>query len=260
MSRRTHCTVIVALTLVGLTAVASAQSGPPILDDRDRATRIEPMPGALGPTVVKTNEPDPTEPVLADEESPTDMWVSLHSRWVSIPDFALSPFFQTFQPYDNIAVGLGVEFGTANDYLWVVELDWTPLIPKSGNWLADGDQPDDANYAESGLHMISIDVTYREFVPFTSNFAWFIGGGLGVGVLTGDVELSEVLPTCTEPVEDCAHWRESTTEPLALPTRVVPILHLTTGFQLLLGDSVTLRLETGFRDVFFAGLSVGASL
>jgi len=79
-------------------------------------------------------------------------------------------------------------------------------------------------------------------------------------LLVGDLTFAEVLPTCEEPVASCAHWRSATSEAADLPTRVIPILTVTTGFELDIADTVMVRLEAGFRDLLFAGLTVGMKL
>jgi len=245
---------------------AIASELPPILDDRDRGTRVEPRPDAIDPAslheVADPTAEDPGDPVDPIDVAAERYWtlLSAHTRWVTIPSFLFGVFFDSHPPYNNLSAGLGLELGSRDDTLWVIELDWTPLIPRAGNWLPAGDPPDSANYAESGLHMISVDVSYRKYASFSQNFHWYAGAGLGVAVLAGNIRLAEVLPTCEEPVASCAHWRSATDENADLPTRILPVIHLTTGFQLDFGDSAMVRIEAGFRNVLYAGLTVGMAL
>ena len=107
--------------------------------------------------------------------------------------------------------------------------------------------------------MISIDATSRAVVHLEGKLDFFYGAGLGIAVLAGTAETTDVLPTCTEPVSECQHWRKVTKGPF-LPTRVIPVVHLTAGLQLEVAKNVFTRLQLGFRNVFYAGLSAGFAL
>lgn len=246
------------LLAVSFAAPAWAAEPPPILDDRGGATRLEPLSGGFDdPAAVVKKQDEEPEPEVPDRE-----WslVTAHTRWVTVPGFILDLLFADHTDFSNVAAGVGYEFGARDRYTWVFELGWTPIIPTAGNWRTDGDPPAGASYVESGMHMISFDVTYRRQVPLTEDFRFFIGGGLGVGLLVGDLTFAEVLPTCEAPVASCAHWRSATNEAAALPTRVLPILDVTMGFELDIDDTVMVRLDAGFRDLFYAGLTVGARM
>jgi len=250
---------LAALLAVSLAAPASAAEPPPILDDPGSATRLTPLTGGFDdPTAtVKKDDEDPDEPIVADR-----YWdvVTAHSRWVTVPGFLLDLLFADHTEFSNVGAGIGYEFGARDRYTWVFELDWTPIVPTAGNWRTDGDPPAAATYVESSLQLIAFDVSYKRQVPLTQDFRYFIGGGLGVGILVGDLTFAEVLPLCEEPVSECAHWRSATTESADLPTRVIPILQFSTGFELDIADTVMIRLEAGFRDVLFAGMTLGVRM
>lgn len=247
---------LATLLATALTPAARAADLPPLLDDPGAPTRLQPLDDdGLGVT-------KEAPPVAEPEPAPGREWtlVSLHSRYVTVPGFLLDLLFDAHPDYQSVSFGLGYEWGSRDDTLWVIELDWTPLTPPAGNWLTAGDPATAATYARSGLQLISVDASYRKYVNLADWFHWFIGAGIGVGILVGDVDTAEVLPTCTEPVEKCAHWRVATNEKADLPTRVIPVLHLTTGLQVDLGDGGMVRLEAGFRDVLYLGLTAGLAL
>ncbi|MFT7583253.1 MAG: hypothetical protein ACI9MR_004939 [Myxococcota bacterium] len=266
MLRAIAAAFIVTFGAVITTGICAAQPAPaaatpiasPIVDDTDRATRLSPvLDGFDAPVIVKApEEPLPEEPSAERDTS----ILSVHSRWVSVPDFLLDVIFSDHPSYNSVSLGLGAEFGSIDSGVWVIELDWTPLVPGAGNWLTDGDDPITANYVQSSLNMISIDITHRWYVAFTPSFHFVVGSGLGIGILTGDIASTEVLPTCEAPVADCAHWRGATRENIDLPTRILPILHLTSGLQYEINEDLSARLEAGFRNVFYVGLSVGMNL
>ena len=251
----------VALLLATAAPAARAAEPPPILDDRDGASRLAPLEGGFDDpaATLEATAPDP-EPEPDPDGERTWSLLSAHGRWTTVPAFLLDLLFDTHPDFSNASAGVGFEFGSPQRAMWIIDLDWAALIPESGNWNTAGDPPAGASYVASDLHLVSIDVSYLRFVNFFDSFHLFIGGGLGVGVLVGDVQTAEVLPTCEAPVEACAHWPRATNEPLDLPTRILPVLHVTTGLQLEIGDDVMVRLSAGFRNVFYAGLTVGMSL
>jgi len=184
----------------------------------------------------------------------------MHARWVTLPGAIFKAFFKDYQSLSQPSFGAAYEWGDLDGSMWAVELDWSGLSTDAGNWLETQTAPSGASYAEPGLHMISVDAMYRKQFPITGSFRAMLGGGLGLGVLLGDIETAEVLPTCVEPVAKCPHWPRATDEIAELPTRIVPIVHVTVGLELDVGDGFSLRLQGGFRDLFYAGLSVGKSL
>lgn len=254
---------LLALVLGTFTPAWAAELAP-ILDDRDAATRLSPAPGGFDApdAVLVVTDPDEDEATDPDDLEVERTWslVTAFGRWVTVPDALIGLLFEVHPSYSQAGFGLGFEFGSRDKAMWAFELDWTPLVPSAGNWLSGDDPPAAATYAESGLHMVSVDVSYRRYLGFTDHFHFFFGGGLGVGVLVGDVVTAEVLPICEEPVAQCAHWRGATNEEASLPTRIVPVLHLAAGFQLDIGDDAMIRIVGGLRNVLYAGLTVGMAL
>ncbi len=252
----TRVTAITLSLLILAPPTAVAAAGPaPIVDDTDRATRLAPLPGLDDPAAVVVVDAAP-EPAAERDSS----FVSLHSRYVTIPDLVFDMIFDVHPSFHNVAAGLGVEVGSVDSAMWVFEVDWTPLVPDAGNWLEDGQPAPAASYVESGLHMVSLDVSYRRYFGLTSSLHFIFGGGLGVAFLVGDIDTKEVLPTCEGEVARCPHWRSATDEAAPLPSRVLPVVHVTTGLQLDIGDDAMVRISAGFRNVLYAGLTVGMAL
>lgn len=230
---------------------AAPGPGAPIVDDLGKARALAPLPG-LRSKIEPKKKVEPEEP-----EGPSHVFIIGSGRWATVPKELFGLFFEEAQAYNAPSIALGVELGPDDGTVWGFELNWTPLVPAYGNWLQKGKTPDSATYAESGLHMISLDAAYRRHWAFTKAFGAFVGAGLGVGFLVGNIETTDVLPTCVAPVAKCAHWPRATRRDAELPTRVMPILHLLAGLQVKVTDEIVIRLQGGFRDVFYLGLGVG---
>ncbi len=220
----------------------------PIIDDLGKARPLAPAPGLRAKI-----EPKKVE----EPEGPSHVFIIGAGRWSTVPKELFGLFFDASQAYNAPSIALGLELGPDDGTVWGFELNWTALVPAYGNWRQSGKTPDTATYAESGLHMLSLDAAYRRHWAFTKAFGAFVGAGLGVGFLVGNIETTDVLPSCVEPVAKCAHWPRATHRNAELPTRVVPILHFLAGLQVKVTDEVVIRLQGGFRDVFYLGLGVG---
>lgn len=225
----------------------------PIVDDLDRARTLRPPPGGLA-GVLEDKEPE--GPKVAREVA----MVTVHGRYITVPGFMFDVFFKDYGVLANESFGASYEWGDLDSAMWAIELDWSNLVIDAGNWLEHETPPAGATYAEPGLSMISIDAMYRRQIPFTDSFRGLVGGGLGLGILIGNVKTAEVLPTCTEPIDQCPHWPNVTNENAELPTRVVPIVHVSLGLELDVGAGFALRLQGGFRDAFYGGLTIGKQL
>jgi len=246
-----------ALAAPGVPASAARPTDPavPILDDLDRARTLAPPPGGLSGVIeAPADRPEPT-PAAREVAA-----VVAHARWATMPGAILELIFSEHQPIVSASLGVAYEWGDLDSAMWSVELDWTTLVPEAGNWLEVSTPPPGASYAESGLHLLSIDATYRRQFRLTEGFRALVGGGLGLGVLLGDFEIAEVLPTCEAPVSQCPHWPAATNEDADLPTRIIPVLHVLLGLEVDLGQGFSLRAQGGFRNLFYAGLSVGKTL
>ncbi len=273
MAARTRLTWSFAITLgmAGLTTLGSlgahaaepepspdvkpeAPADPVFVDDLDRARTLIPPPGGLSGVIEKQADPD--VPHVAREVE----MIVVHGRWVTVPGAIFESFFSDYQSLSNPSFGAAYEWGDLDGAMWAIELDWSSLVIGAGNWLENNTPPFGASYAEPGLSLLSVDAMYRRQFRFTESFRGMLGAGLGLGVLLGNIKTAEVLPTCVEPVSECAHWPGATNENADLPTRIVPILHITAGLEVDLGEGFAVRLQGGFRDMFYLGLSVGKTL
>ena len=231
------------------------QAKPPVLKDRKKATRLRPTAGSF----------DRVDAVRARATLPRTTkkgWIpnlSFYSRFVSIPGGVMKLFFADYQPLASASAGVALELGDPRLRTITIEFDWTGLMFQPGNWRAKAKAPSEAEYTELNLHMISVDATYRDVIQLEGKLDFFYGAGLGIAALVGKATTTDVLPTCQVPVSQCQHWRKVTQGPF-LPTRVIPVVHVTLGLQLEVAKDIFTRLQIGFRNVFYAGLSTGFAL
>jgi hypothetical protein len=145
------------------------------------------------------------------------------------------------------------------DGYWDDREDGTPDY-SDGDWLAP-----------SKLGMVALGVNFGREFPVTDNgqdvwLGFVVGGGFGLGILTGEVDQWKPgYSTDFNSPPDCgaampAYNRKDLSpadSQLNLPP-VGPILDLTVGMRLNIGDSANVRLEGGLHDLIFVGGSAGA--
>jgi hypothetical protein len=245
---------VLVLACVAFPIQATAVTTP--LIDRDDASRVEPLPiPALLTTAIPKAPKEIEEPAIVYHEE--RLLITTYGRLVTAPDFLLGLFFDDFQPHMNGAAGLSLSVPVANFEHVVIDVDWTGLGMPEGNWRRKNDKPAQSTFVSSALQLLSLDVTYRRFTWFNEIFAIFYGAGAGVGAIVGSGTVVDVLPNCTEPVGRCAHWNQASVRDLTLPTPVIPVVHLLLGLQMQFSERFLMRLQTGFRNLFYAGLSLG---
>lgn len=241
---------------------ASKATGAPLIDPADRpaASRLD-VEADLTPPVVPPPAGAEDEPGDQPAAPPAASWaVTAHGRFITLPSFVLDTIYKDHPSFQSVSAGAAVEYGDPRRASWVFELDWTRIGFAGANWRENGVPPGAATYADVGLHMLSLDASYRWAFRVAGPLDFVVGLGLGLGGLMGDIKTVEVLPNCVEPIDQCPHWREASRATADLPTRVIPILHVALGAQVALGDDGLLRLMLGFRDALYVGLSAGLRL
>jgi len=206
---------------------------------------------------------DTAEAETPSETEPRDRGrttIAIHGRWAHVPGLIFDLFYEESQPLHQPSFAIGIETGETDGQLWAFEFGWIPLIPRPGNWLGRGKPADEANYVESRLHMLTLDATFRRQFEIGEIFRVFVGAGLGIALIVGDATTDEVLPDCQAPVSECGHWPRATRTNVNLPSRVLPVLHLTAGMEIDLSDTLSLRIAGGLRNIPYLGMSLGLNL
>lgn len=184
-------------------------------------------------------------------------------RYVTIPDAFFDPFVLNHTAFNNYSVGLefGID-GPARSRV-IFGIDYTDLSMPSGNWRNDGETPEEASYTEVDLHLITVDALFLWKARISHNVGFTYGVGMGVSYLPGTITSVNVLPSCTEPsqVPECAHWdsvtaREQDIDGFLPLGRFIPMVTAQAGLFYDPTPGVRIRVDAGFRIVFFTGLSV----
>ena len=134
----------------------------------------------------------------------------------------------------------------------ILGLDYTTTSPKDGAWLAQGDDPPEAEWTEfEDFSIVGVNVMFTHVLT-RGPFGFTFGGGLGVSNVRGTIT--------TWPV-DAAGRKDASQAPdeKDIPA-FTPVILLKMGPQFEIGKMATVNLDVGFHHGFFAGTAVSFNL
>jgi hypothetical protein len=232
-------------------------------------------PAAMAATPAAATSPD---------EPTTPYQLGVRLRYLFVTRAMMSPFLAAAT--DMNGVSAGIEFSWVRENFDVVtSLDFSWLPVQDGNYLGVNHDPSlDTHYTEfRNLSFLSADVSIIGHHDFTKWFQLRYGGGLGVGIVFGDVLLTNNFNGCTlanaSDIAACHPLNVDLTSPqkeaqlqatmngqkdtAGDPHRHVSpdkppamgVVNLLIGARFKLPKKFSLDAEIGFRDAMFVGVS-----
>ena len=223
--------------------------------------------------------PDADPTVSAEATRDFLMGVNFRGRWLSVPDSVMDIWFFNGSDFDGThperpsisAYSIGLEYvitqGTANGIFYV---DWMRSLMSEGYWddVEDPPNQNDGDYVKpSGLGMVALGANYGFGIPLNPGnpdfeAAIMIGGGLGIGFLTGELQKWDAHQDSSGVVYIAYEWYnhpDGTPEPdgtTRIPG-VLPLVDINMGMRFTIAQQATIRLEGGLHDMLYLGSSVG---
>lgn len=240
----------------------------PLALAQDPAPAPEPAPAASTTSTTKTRK--------------NKMEVGVRGRYLTLPDGIMDIPYENHYADDYpdrpriAAYSLGLEFvldaGSANGIFYV---EYVGSLLEEGYW----DDRDDKDDFEDGswirpnqLGMIGLGANYMAEFPVVNWFSIMVGGGLGIGIVTGNIEqwyVNDGEHAVTD--EDCgvgtpAYLRAASPEDggegcpadedLAIPP-VLPFVDINLALKFNINERAAIRLEGGLHDLLYGGAAVG---
>jgi hypothetical protein len=237
--------------------------------------------GVTGPAIADETAPPATK---ADLALPSTYALGARVRGIFVPSAFLNPYLQASTSMNSASLGLEFIYRKAA-YDVVTSLDFSFVSPDDGNYLAnDHDAAFDTHYAQfRDLNFLSADVSIIGHHTWDA-VPWLelrYGAGLGLGVVLGDVLLTNNWSNCTSAnasdVKQCHPVGVDLTSPnkeaqlkategpgtdtAQTPHRhvsqdkppVMAVINVLVGVSFKLHRHVTAQVEVGFRDAMFVG-------
>jgi hypothetical protein len=211
------------------------------------------------------------------QEGPSQTYTILpRFRLVSIPDAALGLFLERHSESwgDGPNLAYGLEFLLQNPaYAWSFSLEFADISRPDDWFLESGDPARKADWTTFPLQLINLNVGVQWFFDLSEVFSFYVGAGLGAGIVLGEVEKTDPSDECVLSLgetKDAARLDQApcyvggqprlqagSTEVEDRIPPVLPLINLTGGMQVIAYEHLVWRLEVGFNDYVFAGTSLG---
>ncbi|MFB6352126.1 MAG: hypothetical protein ABEN55_11745 [Bradymonadaceae bacterium] len=205
-------------------------------------------------------------------------------RTVGVPNFLLNAFYD--QHSANWSNGQ-TNFGYGLEFVWrkvgafevSVAAEYADLSMPGNFWLESGKAARKADWVEFNLGLASLVFSGYWYWDVTQWFSPYVGGGLGLAMVLGEVTKYNPKGRCESDVNgaepgqfgggfesdscfdsngqvDKSQFEAPEIEDRLWP--VAPMVSVTGGARFNIGDHGVVKLELGFYDYLFAGLSAGA--
>ncbi|RMH45003.1 MAG: hypothetical protein D6689_01060 [Deltaproteobacteria bacterium] len=196
-----------------------------------------------------------------DEGPAARFGLGVRARYVFFPKGLLELFVDSASSGVS-RTGFGVEFVRRKaNFDLVVGLEYDNVSPEDGLWLEKGDTPgvpgENPDFVEfDGLATLGLDVAFVWHHPLASRVSLRYGAGIGVAAVLGDVIQTDTRCTVQGDINSCSPDPngEQVNEKSEDVPPAVPIVNLLLGARIDVAPQLSLNIETGFRDVFYAGL------
>lgn len=237
------------------------------------------LAGMLLPTEARAQYVDPDDNMRFAEEFKTDEFMVLaRMRAVKVPDFVLGLWFDQHASHwsdgqNNFSYGAEFVWRKGKEYEFSLGVDYADLTMPSSFWTESGKSATSAEYTEVDMKIVSVVFSTYWFWDVQDWFAPFIGGGIGPGIIMGDIvkykaraghecfgnlgtpRPAQCFSADGNPNPDAIDLENPKVED-SIPV-VIPMINITGGMRFNIGRHAVLKLETGFYTYLYAGLSLG---
>ena len=187
--------------------------------------------------------------------------VALRVRNVRVPESLIELFVED-APKGVSQAGFGLELTRRKGgFELQLGVEYDKISMSDGVWI-EKDKPIPANEPDfvefDGFGWLSLEVNFINHTELASNFYLRYGGGIGLGILFGEIRRTDYRCSTDDP-DSCTEYMGAVNqdEPYDLKTPVIPIITGLVGLQYRAGGNLAFNLETGIRTVPFWGGSIG---
>lgn len=220
--------------------------------------------------------------ILRGDIDRMEFMVTLHSRAAFVPDGLLDAFYDEHaslwsEGQTNASIGAAFSWRKRGELELSVLVDWVDLSTPDAFWKEAGKPATDADWTQINLQVLSlVFASYWNWAP-TPWLTPYVGGGIGVGVLLGDIVRYDPVDNgaCEQGLgqdpnqfaPDVCFGADGGADPgqvelgrpeSGLPIPVIPVVHAAGGVRFNIAEHAVLRLELGVNNYLYAGASIGA--
>lgn len=221
---------------------------------------------------------EPMEPELRRNE----FMATAHARAIFAPKLLLDLWFEEHAntwsgDQRNISYGGHFTWRLKGDYELGVGIDWADLSMPAQYWKQNNEEIEDADFTTLDLKMLSVVFTTYWYWDPVEWLSPYVGVGIGAAYLAGSgiVDYQPVRGTACDTQRgtgeeftpeacygedgeaDPSQVDLSTARPAERMPPVVPVIHVAGGLRFNIYRYGVAKLEVGFNDYTYVGLSLG---
>ncbi|TDP63695.1 hypothetical protein [Bradymonas sediminis] len=236
--------------------------------------------GVLAPNTARAQQVDGNNEISFDRGKKNEFYIAPRMRAIVVPDWLLGAFYEEHASHwddgPNLAYGLEFVWRKVDAYEISTAIEYADLSMPSQFWLENDDPANNADYTEVDLQLLSLVVSGYWYWDAQKWVSPYVGGGIGLGVVMGEIVRYDAASgsACEaslggsdgfasddcfgpdgEPHPNSIDQSSRKVEESVPP--VIPVLNVTGGLRFNIGEHAIAKLEVGFYDYFFGGVSLG---
>lgn len=197
---------------------------------------------------------DAIEATALPETAAAKLGVGLRGRYVFMPKGVIELFLVSAESGVATA-GFGLELVRRKaDFDIVLGLEYENISPDEGFYQdEEGEDPDRVEF--DGFAMLGLDVNFVWSTELAPKLHLRYGAGIGVAAVLGDVLQTDLNCPNLDDFNTCVvDPTGDQNEPSEDVPPVVPIVNVLLGARFDVLPNLSVNVETGFRNLFYAGL------
>lgn len=187
--------------------------------------------------------------------------IGLRLRYIFFPKALIEVFIEEAASGVSRS-GFGLEYvRRKKDFEISVGFEYDTLAPDNGFYVERGGDPLEPGSTDfirfDGLAWYTIDAAFVYHYELSSMISLRYGGGIGFGIVTGDVIETDAVCTGSDTQDDCiANQNGAQVNEKQDFFRYPPVLNVIGGVQFTPAKNVAVNLEIGMRTIFYSGIGV----
>ncbi len=237
--------------------------------------------GAMVPSAAAQGSGNDAPVTFEDASDDNDYQIVGRFRTVGVPNFLLGAFYDEHSANwrdgeTNFGYGLEFVWRKVGAFEMSAAVEYADLAMPKEMWLEAGKDAEKADLVEFNLGLASLVFSGYYYWDVTHWFAPYVGGGLGAAMVLGDVTKFNPQDDCRASIgsgggpgggfggEECrnddGNFDDGEFEPGEVEDRiptVIPMVNITTGTRFNIGEHGVVKMEFGFYNYLYGGLSAG---
>jgi len=190
---------------------------------------------------------------LSAENSGKKISIYQGYRYAVVPDFILDPFFENFKSVsaNSFHTQIFIKKNEAADFAYSFEIDYMNITADPGYWNQEGEAKD---YMIIDTTYLNLGINFNWFLEITPKINFISSFGVGVGVMLGKIDQYD---TNGITFIDYKRFEKKSKKPPVFGHILMNFAFQYEVYKIDNRNPIFFKLDFGFKDLFYAGASLG---